>query len=288
MPKFETILEKRENRINDALELFTTGFDKIEQNIYKRLDQVLKKTTISFGKLSNDEYSRKLISNLDQTIREALQESGYGNKVNQLITTYDFIASDNIELHKALNKEKVSEKLVNSIKQLEVNNTIDNLLNAGIYKDFISPVRQALYRHIVLGTSLHDAEETIKNIVLSEPDKDSSILKYAKQVSQDAIYQYDGSINKAIEEELELDAYLYVGSLVKDSRAQCAYWVGKQILKKDKQLEKEIEKAQKNRLFNNKKASGMNLDTTIETFVIYRGGYRCRHKALPTRYENFT
>lgn len=287
MPGFESILDKREKRIQNALEAFTDGFSKIESNLYKRLVSVLKTTTVNFGKLTNDEYSKKVILGIDNEIRNALQESGYGNKVYNLVSNYDFIAEDNVELQKELNKKNVSEKLINSVKQIEIQNTIDNLLNSGVYKDFIAPVRTALYRHVVLGTSLQDAEETVRRIVVSEKNADSSLLRYANQVAHDALYQYDGSINKAIEEELGLDSYLYVGSIVVDSRAQCKHWVGKQILKKDKALSSEILTAKSGGLLGGIKCSGMNQNTTIDNFSIYRGGYRCRHKAIPTLYSNF-
>jgi len=63
--------------------------------------------------------------------------------------------------------------------------------------------------------------------------------------------------------------------LIEDSRKQCVRWVGKEILLFS-DLQSEIEWA-----FNN--GTGMNKSTTPDTFAIYRGGYNCRHEAIPTK-----
>jgi hypothetical protein len=85
--------------------------------------------------------------------------------------------------------------------------------------------------------------------------------------------QFDGQVNSAIANEFGLDAYRYVGSLIDDSRAQCIRWAGKQVLLKE-DLAKEISWATAN-------GTGMIAGTTPENFATFRGGYNCRHSAIP-------
>jgi uncharacterized protein YggL (DUF469 family) len=149
-----------------------------------------------------------------------------------------------------------------------------------MYKDFIAPVREGLYRNIMFGATVGETEEFIKSQVVSTKQKDSKLTRYVGQVATDALHQFDGSVNQVAKQSLGLNATQYVGSLIEDSRAQCIKWVGMSIIK-DENLQEEIDWALAGGQFSNKKCSGMIEGTTTDTFCINRGGYRCRHRAFP-------
>ena len=105
------------------------------------------------------------------------------------------------------------------------------------------------------------------------------------QASRDALLQYDGVVNEAVRKVYKMDALLYVGSIVKDSRAQCERWVretknGKLGLILFEDLQDEIDWADNN-------GTGMIPNTTPENFCQNRGGYNCRHIAYPVRLQNY-
>jgi len=99
------------------------------------------------------------------------------------------------------------------------------------------------------------------------------LKKYVSQVSRDALNQFDGQVNSRIAEEFGLNAFRYVGSIIEDSRPQCVRWVGKEVLLLD-ELSNEISWAYSN-------GTGMIPGTTRDNFAVYRGGYNCRHSAIP-------
>jgi hypothetical protein len=134
-------------------------------------------------------------------------------------------------------------------------------------------LRQELFKNIVAGTNSIDVEKAIRDFISGQGDKAGNLKRYVTQVSRDALNQYDGTINSRIAEEFGLDAFQYVGSLIEDSRPQCVRWTGKGVILKD-QLEKEIGWA-----FTN--GSGMIPGTNSENFAVFRGGYNCRHSAIP-------
>jgi hypothetical protein len=85
--------------------------------------------------------------------------------------------------------------------------------------------------------------------------------------------QFDGQTNARIADEFGLDAFRYVGSLIDDSRPQCRRWIAKRVLQKSEMLN-EI-----NWAYNN--GTGMISGTTPDNFAVFRGGYNCRHAAIP-------
>lgn len=280
--KTDRLINDGENRIAIAENDFANQVKRSESAILAEIKKLFDVVDVSGGKLQNNKKTTEFLLSLEKRITEALTKSGYNKAVTDLLKNFDYIKQNNIDIQSSLNGEIIGNTALNDITQLEVQNTINRLTGAGISKDFIDPIRQSIYRNITLGADINDAQKTIEDYILTQDGKDSKLLKYSKQVARDSLSQYDGAIQTAISDELGLTDYIYAGSLIIDSRAQCRYWVEKVKLPGD-ELKAEIEIALRNGTLGGNKCSGMIPETTVGTFAIYRGGYNCRHRAIPTK-----
>lgn len=280
MAKIQSIINSGDKILLNGTSDLINGMYSIELLVYAALMEVFDNVDITNGKLSTTIKADEFLAALDYKIYQALKKSGYPAYVGDFIGNYDKISSNVRDLHQALGNGLLSASDINAIKRLEVQKTIDNLTQQGMYKDFISPVREGLYRNIMFGATVGETEEFIKSQVISTKQKDSRLTRYVGQVATDALHQFDGSVNQVAKQSLGLNATQYVGSLIEDSRAQCMKWVGMSIIKDDN-LQEEIDWALNGGRFSNKKCSGMIEGTTTDTFCINRGGYRCRHRAFP-------
>jgi len=280
MAKIQSIINSGDKILLNGTSDLINGMYSIELLVYAALMEVFNNVDITAGKLATSPKADEFLALLDFKIYQALKKSGYPAYVGDFIGNYDKISSNVRDLHQALGNGLLSASDINAIKRLEVQKTIDNLTQQGMYKDFIAPVREGLYRNIMFGATVGETEEFIKSQVISTKQKDSRLTRYVGQVATDALHQFDGSVNQVAKQSLGLNATQYVGSLIEDSRAQCMKWVGMSIIK-DEQLQEEIDWALSGGIYSNKKCSGMIENTTKDTFCINRGGYRCRHRAFP-------
>lgn len=280
MAKIQSIINSGDKILLNGTSDLINGMYSIELLVYAALMEIFDNVDITNGKLSTTTKADEFLAALDYKIYQALKKSGYPAYVGDFIGNYDKISSNVRDLHQALGNGLLSASDINAVKRLEVQKTIDNLTQQGMYKDFIAPVREGLYRNIMFGATVGETEEFIKSQVISTKQKDSKLTRYVGQVATDALHQFDGSVNQVAKQSLGLNATQYVGSLIEDSRAQCMKWVGMSIIK-DENLQEEIDWALSGGRFSNKKCSGMIEGTTIDTFCINRGGIRCRHRAFP-------
>lgn len=280
MAKIQSIINSGDKILLNGTSDLINGMYSIELLVYTALREIFNNVDITAGKLATSPKADEFLALLDFKIYQALKKSGYPAYVVDFIGNYDKISSNVRDLHQALGNGLLSASDINAVKRLEVQKTINNLTQQGMYKDFISPVREGLYRNIMFGATVGETEEFIKSQVISTKQKDSRLTRYVGQVATDALHQFDGSVNQVAKQSLKLNATQYVGSLIEDSRAQCMKWVGMSIIK-DEQLQEEIDWALSGGIYSNKKCSGMIENTTKDTFCINRGGYRCRHRAFP-------
>lgn len=281
MPSVDKTIKDGEKIISSAESEFYLAVKAIEKKVLTEVNKLFETIDVTSGQLKTNPDTVDFINSLDNRIKSALKSSGYNSSVTQLLTNFDAIKRNNMDVQSVLNGINIKPSALNEITRVEVQNTIDKLLGSGISRDFIIPIRESIYRNVVLGANIKDAQETIRNYIISEDGKESKLLRYTNQVAEDSINQYTGTIQQKIKLELGLSDFIYVGTLITDSRCQCRYWVNKIKLPEDELID-EIDTAVSGGQLGGCTCSGMIPGTTIETFAINKGGYRCRHRAIPT------
>ncbi len=274
--KVQTIVDSGDHIFDRSENQFLRSVKGAEVLIFDELIKILNNLDVTGGKIHSSAKAEQFLMSMDQKIYGALKKADYNNSVLRYTQNFDEIAQNTKELQSALNGINITDAQINPFLKIEVGNTIDKLTGSGMAKDFINPIRQSLYRNIMLGADISTVETTLRDYLITTDDADSKLLRYVKQTSRDAMQQFDGIIQSNIASELGLNALRYIGSLIADSRKQCVRWIEKEgAILMIEDLEEEIAWA-----FNY--GSGMNPDTTVLTFAIYRGGYNCRHRAIPT------
>ena len=254
---------------------------EIDKTLWKISQGFLKKFPIDEnGKVDYNERSQLLIVEMSERIEKELQKTGYKSLVSSVLTDFDLILSNNQEIQKELTGIEFSKNLINNLnkeKQLVVNATTAFLGSSGVNANIIFPIQKTLIENASLGYSFNTFEKKLRERIIGDEKLAGTVERYVGQVTRDSLYQYDGVINQSVAIEYGLNAFRYVGTVVGDTRPQCKKWL-KQKLLKESELGKEISWAKKN-------GSGMIPATNKENFIVYRGGYNCRHRAIPILIE---
>jgi hypothetical protein len=273
--KVNDIIDKKLKAMDVADAKFLTGFEPIEKKIYDAVRKKVLDMNFESGKSLFDDENVQIINELNDVISNAIASSGYTAKVNEYLRSFETIKEFNFDAHRDVNDLPTDEmeELINPVQKQVTQQTIDGLTGSGIDTQFIQPMKEGIFKNIVSGATITDLETYLKGYILSDELRLGQFKKYTTQIARDTLNQFDGQVNSRIANEFGLNAFKYVGSLIEDSRPQCVRWVGKGTLLLD-ELQTEINWANSN-------GSGMIPGTTPDNFSIYRGGYNCRHSAIP-------
>lgn len=272
-------IEKAALRLTETISTGDADFAKwIKSNQRKVLDAIvseLSEAPSQNGKLANSESLRRFVASLPARVRAALKKSGYAKAAGDFVRRFDGAEQLQIDLHKAVNGLNVA-KVTAPVKEAMVNLTLSNMLGQGLDNLYTTTLQNELMRHAVVGSSLRGMIDAMRDFIAGSPDaQNTRISNYALQISRDALGQYNGAVNQRIADQFDLNAVVYVGSVVEDTRAQCGRWLGRDFILLT-ELPDEIAWA-----FDS--GSGMIPGTTEDNFIIFRGGYSCRHTAVPIR-----
>lgn len=273
-------------KINDkALEILQKRFDKVEPKFVKAVVAWIEKFRTTSGNLVRSKENIGRLSTFKRAIERYLIQSGYNDMVSGFLSNFDTLAAEQQNIQSELNGLDITKSFLNPFKRWAVNNVIAAMQGQGLTQTLINPLKQELLVAVNQGSSLTDVVASIAGQLTTTPARQGVLKRISLQASRDALLQYDGVVNEAVRKVYKMDALLYVGSIVKDSRAQCERWVtetknGKKGLILFADLQDEIDWADDN-------GTGMIPNTTPENFCQNRGGYNCRHIAYPVRSANY-
>lgn len=269
-------------RINEAAQaLLQKRFDKVEPKFVKAVVEWITKFKTTNGSIIRTKANTDRLSKFSTAVNRFLLNAGYNAMLDGFLENFDAVSDAQIEIHGELNDIKLTRSFINPFKSWAVNNVISDMVGQGLNENLINPLRSELFIAVNQGSTLTDVITSIAGQLTTTESRQGVLKRIALQASRDALGQYDGIVNEAVRKSYRLDALLYVGSLVKDSRAQCERWVdydkhGKVGMILFEDLEQEIEWAENN-------GTGMIPNTTPENFCQNRGGFNCRHICYPIR-----
>jgi hypothetical protein len=273
-------------RINDkALEILQKRFNKVEPKFVKQVVDWINKFRTTSGNLVRSKENLARLSSFKTAVNRFLEKAGYNVMVSGFLENFDEIGANTQLAQQELNGLDITKSFLNPFKRYAVNNVVAAMQGQGLNVNLINPLKNELLIAVNQGSSLTDVVTSIAGQLTTTEARQGVLKRISLQASRDALLQYDGVVNEAVRKSYKMDALLYVGSIVKDSRAQCERWVnetknGKLGLILFEDLQNEIDWADNN-------GTGMIPDTTPENFCQNRGGYNCRHIAYPVRSQNY-
>lgn len=260
--------------INESVDRVVSGFEKLESDMLTRIYSELRKISTSNGAFVFDDSSAKLLSTIKKIVGEVFTNKHLDKSIDELIDGFQEAEKITISQHQTANGLIVPKKLINDTRKIAIDEVIFNLKDAQMNSRFVEPVRKLLNKQIQLGGTFTDTEKALAELMTGGADKKGLLSRWVGQVSRDAMSQYQGAIHQKIASEYKMNGYNYIGSLVNDSRQHCVNWVGMSWLPIE-ELPALIESA--------RGKSGFIDTTTVDTFAVNRGGYRCRHEAIPSK-----
>ncbi len=280
----EKIIDRLDNIIEDGEQLLLRSIAASEDEIYNALIKILRKYS-NGDKLSSSEVSQAFLNRIDSEIEAVLRKVGYYDDVANFLVNFDLIDGNVRKLHKAVNNLTIESALTNPFKKLAIDFTTQNLRSSGISSSFIQPIKEIIVRHVVLGGSLANAEIELSQKVRGiKGGSQGTLQRYVGQVARDGLSQFDGTIQTVIKNRYRLTKINYIGSIVEGTRGQCYKWVNMGVIE-ESNLQAEIDWVESNigSTYSGRRISGWIPETTVDNFLINRGGFRCRHRGIATR-----
>ena len=285
MSKIEDNIDLVNDKIDDEVNRFLEGVDKSQKGIFNRLLGIVKGVeTDQDGNIKQTVKNLKLLASVRKTIENEIITDAYIKRSESLFNQFPAIAQLNNGYFETLeaafdpNRELFKEVVKNSI-----NATRTSLLDSGIAENVVNPIVKIVDDSVTSGAGFADMVDELRVIIKGDPERLGQLMRYSKQITQDALNQFNATYNETIARDLDLEWYFYSGGKRSTSRPFCKKYAGRYFHKK------EIEDFGKRKdLDGSSLCSGPNLcegrikGTNSSNIFRYRGGHNCKHIYKPT------
>lgn len=267
----------KDQYIEDVSTKFIDSIAIVQKELSKDINKLIG---TYFGKDISFTKKAQLINEITERLNALLLKTEYKSAVSEYLVSFDKINDFQKLLQLEVNGINLSKVPLSEIKKAQISIVKNQLLDTGISAEFSAPIKEILTRNILVGTNISEAKEILDKFILGDGDKLGVLQRYAGQTANDTLRQYDGLINKTIKDEYDMTKIAYVNSNIKTTRGQCRHWTSFDFVT-DEQLLDEIPIAVNGGTLGGYVCSGMIPETTVESFEFFRGGYNCRHEAVP-------
>jgi len=166
--------------------------------------------------------------------------------------------------------------LYKAILETNIATTKDALLGAGIRENFGTAIQEVLKDNIAGIGTRSELNKTLRRFIEGTPEQSAFLNRYIKQTTNDAVMTFNSEYIQTIAEDLDVEYYLYAGTVISDSRPFCVSRSGRYFTTD-----------QVKAWANLKGWDGRMKGTNSSTIFIYRGGYNCRHQLWPVSKEQY-
>lgn len=269
-----------EDLIDDILKNLDKSTELIQKDLLKEIELMLREITLDVNgnikpTVSNIKQIKRIVAKLDPII---LRNKGYKESVKEVYKSFNELTKIQDEVtRKAFGSANLPASL-NEIKDLAREQVLADMTEAGIKSNVIDKVEMVLTDNVRSGNSFNVMQEQLKDLLANQKTKSGGALSaYSKQIATDGMYQYAGNYDKLVSQSYKTKWYKYVGSLIETSRPLCQDLVKKKFIH-----ESELTGITNGRVDGKQvSTAGMIPGTTAENFIVFRGGYNCRHRLIP-------
>lgn len=276
----ESILNEKNKRLESVPLAFQTSLEKQQKKIILNIQSELSQLEMDGDRIAITDSNLKIVANITDELKSIFYSKDYLKSVKEFANQFDIQSELNLKLIKKTFGEVENPLAAKSYIALAKKAAIESLVGAPADKDFIRPIQGILEQAVVNGSSFGETVENIRLFVQGGEGKESRILKYAKQITNDSFSIADRSQTSIISDFLGAEWFYFSGTEVENTRCFCKERVG------NNYHYKEIESwANGDNLgdcnIGNGKWAGEIEGTNASNIYSYLGGYNCLHSLMP-------
>ena len=201
----------------------------------------------------------------------------YQLQVAEVIKGFEMLAElSNEYITIAIGDFKPKKELYKAILKANIATTKDALLGGGISENFGTAIQEVLKDNISGIGTRSELNKTLRKFIEGGPSEAPFLNRYIKQVTNDSVMTFNAEYIQTIAEDLDVEYYLYQGTVIADSRPFCVSRAGRYFTTEQVKDWGDLGKW-----------DGKNTNTNRNTIFIYRGGYNCRHQLWPVSKEQY-
>lgn len=285
---------KIQKTIETAIEKFNKRGTAIDKQIYKTLIEEIKRLDTAGGRIKTTVANLRVINSIKNKLTGIIINDDYIADLKKYLQAFNDVTKLQNQYWKTIDSDFKAGPYLKEVRKQAISDTVKLLGETGVAGNSISQIGDLLTKNITTGGSIADLAETLRQNIVT----DSTFSRSTKQVTTDAVNQYNAQYTQVVSSDLGFEWYAYRNSNIKTTRGFCfamtelRYFHVTEIprLLRAEDLyytDPKTKQRKKVQIYaRTGLPEGMIAGTNASNFTTLRGGYNCGHQIQPVPHRN--
>lgn len=277
----QQILRNLLKQIDNSINTFLDTLPSEQKRIFDEIVALTKQLDIKNGNIQATLKNTKLVNVISAKLDNIILSESYLKNVADFANIYDKVTKLNNEYLAQTFDTFKPTKVLEEIKKANIKTTVEQLTETGVGRGMNARITNVLQANINGGGQYADLIQVLQGELID--GKGKYMYGEAQKIVIDAVHQYNAQYIKSVTNDLGLEWFQYLGSLLTTSREFCKRMVEKRYfhISEVPMLLDGIIDGKQIPLGKNGLPLGMFDNENESNFLIYRGGHKCGHQIFP-------
>jgi len=282
MASFDELVKQKIKLLETVPETIVTAAEKAQRDAWRKLGPLLAEMDVdATGNIRQTEDNIRRIGLITDELNKVLAGGEYKDAVQSFLASIDEGVQLTDDIAKKIDASFQPDNVQRQLLAISKQNAINAFFGSGLKENVTQPFLEQLTANVAARAPLREAVKALQGVIEGTETTDGRLLANVRTTANTAQAIADRSYAAAVNEELGIDYFQYLGGEIPTTRPFCAHREGEIYHRK------EIEQ-----WGDGKNSAGINdirngtwdgrIDGTdsrsIFTFV---GGWNCRHFLVP-------
>ena len=278
-----------EKLVSDKIKLFEsvpakleTAAIKTQAEAWKKIRPILAEMDVdAAGNIEQTENNVRRIGLINEELKKVLAGSEYKEAVKSFLDSIDKGVQLTDEIARTFEESFEPNQVQKQLLQISKQNAINAFYGSGLDARFTQPFLEQLTANVSARAPLREAVKTLETLVTGDGTADGKILANIKTTATTAQAVADRSYSAAVNEELDIQWYEYLGGEIDTTRPFCRNREDGIYHKKEIEAWGDGKNSAGLKDIKDGTWAGRIDGTDSKSIFTFVGGWNCRHYLVP-------
>ena len=282
MASFDELVARKIKLLETVPETIVTAAEKAQRDAWRKLGPLLAEMDVdATGNIRQTEDNIRRIGLITEELNKVLAGGEYKDAVQSFLSSIDEGVQLTDEIAKKIDSNFQPDNVQKQLLAISKQNAINAFFGSGLRDNVTVPFLEQLTANVAARAPLNQAVKALQGVIEGTETTDGRLLANVRTTANTAQAIADRSYSAAVNEELGIEYFQYLGGEIPTTRPFCEHREGAIFHRKEIEAWGNGENSAGINDISNGTWAGRIEGTDSRSIFTFVGGWNCRHFLVP-------
>ena len=282
MASFEELVKQKIKLLETVPETIVTAAEKAQRDAWRKLGPLLAEMDVDEnGNIEQTEDNIRRIGLITEELNKVLAGGEYRDAVQSFLSSIDEGVQLTDDIAKKIDSSFQPDNVQRQLLAISKQNAINAFFGSGLKENVTQPFLEQLTANVAARAPLNQAVKALQGVIEGTETTDGRLLANVRTTANTAQAIADRSYAAAVNEELGIEYFQYLGGEIPTTRPFCEHREGQIFHRKEIEAWGDGKNSAGINDIRNGTWDGRIDGTDSRSIFTFVGGWNCRHFLVP-------